>query len=745
MQVEIKFTIRTRSKMKKIWNSKAPRLTWLLSMILLSVLFSAITPSAEADNGTQKAYLTPSKPLIDGTIDSLFYQGTKFDSFKQIEPSILADAVGRTEIYFLYDAENIYIAGNLYQDRNTIKASAGRRDAAVVTEGDLVVLALDPLNNGNSAHFFTINPANGVADGVLIGSAFDYKWDGIFHSATKVYDDHWTFEFQLPISSVNFQSKDDQTWGVMFQRIYSLLQEKSANSIADKDNPLRVDVFQKIDGLRNLKQRNSLQAIPYVFSSYNQDLIADKSKADIKFGGELKFKPVSSMSIIATINPDFAQIETDAVIVNVNDVPVSLPERRPFFTESSDLYPGLAVNTRNIGDINAGIKLRQVVKNLKYDATWVQDKERNNWLLSNARWTNNKTFHAEVISGIKNNSDGTHYNVTTNLRGWALNRRLTFYNWAGTINRPGHKNEFETVNSVQWVTREVLAGFWSHVKSAYYNPNVTGHNTLSNEIIYSGWLTYTYFTQNKAIRRMTADFKAERKTLYTTHDTEYYILYPRFNSLLHISDRIGNWEINFSYRPPVNNFFRYRNIQDLAPSDIQEDAYGRFALVSQNRGGVSVTFTSDYSKKTGISLHYNNFEIRKSSSNNARADMYWKVSSKANLTYSIEMLALAGSLYQSPFNQAFHRLKTEYNITNRLNIRGIVQLNTVSIPTDTGIEERVPLLNLTASWQYSNGSYVYLLLNKYSASKKAIGQAEFTPLANEQLIGIKINKTFNLR
>lgn len=120
------------------------------------------------------------------------------------------------------------------------------------------------------------------------------------------------------------------------------------------------------------------------------------------------------------------------------------------------------------------------------------------------------------------------------------------------------------------------------------------------------------------------------------------------------------------------------------------------------------------------------------------------MSPKANLTYSVEKLSIAGSLYQSPFNQAFHRLKTEYNINNKLNIRGIVQLNNVSIPTDVGFEERVPLLNLTASWQYSNGSFLYLFFNKYTSSKKASGQSDLTTMASEQLIGIKINKTFNL-
>lgn len=690
------------------------------------------------------SFFTPVAPVIDGEIDSIFYNGLKFSNFKQIEPTILADASVKTEIFFLHTQEHVFIAGKLYQQRNTLKASAGRRDAKIITEGDLVIIALDPLNNGNAANFFIINPVNAIADGVMMNSNFDFSWDGIFQSAVTVNDEFWTFEFQLPISAINFQKEDVQTWGVNFMRVYAQQQEKSIYQLLDKNNPLRIDDFFKIEGIKDLRRKQFVQFIPYVFSSASQDKLASSSETKLKSGGEVRYKPLPSMTIIGTVNPDFAQIETDAVIINVNDVPVSMPERRPFFTESSDLYQGLAVNTRNIKEMNAGMKLRQVQNNFKYDVTWVNDKENNHWLLSNSRYSNNKTFHGEIISGIKKAPDFTHYNITSHLRGWALQRRLTFYNWIGTINMPLSKNEFETVNSIQWVSRNLLTGVWSHLKSEMYNPNVTGHNTLSNENIIAAWFNYTFFPENKNLRRFTADIKAEQRSLHTNTNTNYYILYPRLNALVFLNKNIGTWEFNLNYRPGINNYFRYRNFQNGETENTYRDAFGKFRLINQNRDAFAFTTVSDYSKRIGFTLHYNNYEVRRSVSNNFKADVFWKISPKLNIAYSLEHIGLQGSEYQPNYKQTFNRVKGEYNITSKVNIRSIFQFNRINVLAESGFIETMPLANFTASWEYSKGSFIYLVINKYHDLKIFKPDNTKQHLINGQLIGFKINKTFTL-
>ena len=127
-------------------------------IFILVILFSAAKSQT-------KAVKTEIKPTIDGVLEEVWQNASKFTSFKQIEPEILADATIRTEAYFLYDEENFYMAMKMYQDKKTIRSSNGRKDANLVWESDYVSFAIDPLNNYVQAYFFTVNAANAIGDG----------------------------------------------------------------------------------------------------------------------------------------------------------------------------------------------------------------------------------------------------------------------------------------------------------------------------------------------------------------------------------------------------------------------------------------------------------------------------------------------------------------------------------------------------------------------------------------------------
>ena len=132
-------------------------------------------------------------------------------TFKQVEPNILANATVKTIAYFLYEAENIYIAVKSFQDEKTIRSSNGRKDASIVWESDYVTFAVDPLDNYAQAYFFTVNAANAVGDGLADEGGVTYtEWDGIFFSAVRISNDNWTVELRIPLSTLNFQDKKIQ-------------------------------------------------------------------------------------------------------------------------------------------------------------------------------------------------------------------------------------------------------------------------------------------------------------------------------------------------------------------------------------------------------------------------------------------------------------------------------------------------------------------------------------------------------
>lgn len=710
-----------------------------------SIVFLSLMLNGEIfSSGIKKLEPVSQPPTLDGKIDEVYLSGISFADFVQLEPDILSKPSVKTEIYFLYDSKNIYIAGKLFQPKATIKSSNGRKDASIILDGDAIGIVIDPLNNGNSAYFFSINPSNAIVDGTLDASGnWDFKWDGIFSSATTIENDFWIFEFQLPLSSISFQDKDEQDWGILFRRDYSQNKEVILSSIINRNEPFRIGDFTKLHGLSGLKKDTKLFFTPYSFYSIKQNSLENIRENKTKLGGELKYNPVSSMTIIATVNPDFAQIETDNLIINVDDVPTSYPEKRPFFTESSDLYPGLAVNTRNIEDIDVGIKLRDVRDNLKYDLTWVLDRKQNRWYMGNARWTDNETFYVDLIGGVKNQKTKTDYNFTTNLKTWAFDKRLVAYTWFGTINQHNAKNEYESVNSIRWVTREFTAAYWNHFKTQFYNPNITGHNTLSNQILHHAWIAYSFFDENSFFRVITPKFKYEYNTLYAHPDQFYNNLIFTMDATMHLNQSFGNWNLSLNYIPSSKRLFRHRTVSSQPDENVFEDAFSKFVLVEQSRNVCQIIFNTDYSKTIGLKLDYNNFEKRKSAVDNLSLETYWRFNEATNVTYAIENIRLYGSEYQPRYFQTLHRIKFEHNFTDKLNLRGIFQLNEVEMPEITDYESSHPIFNVTLSWQYMSGSYIYLVYNKQKLNWNDAATSSSTKF-DDWSFAVKINNALNI-
>ncbi len=693
-----------------------------------------------------KSKLQPAKdtPIIDGKVDEIYQSGLLFDSLVQLEPDIFAQPSVKTEIYFHYNSENIFIAGKLYQPKSSIKSSNGRKDASIILDGDAIGIVIDPLNNGNSAYFFSINPSNAIVDGTLDANGnWDFKWDGVFSTATSIENDHWSFEFQLPLSSISFQDKDEQDWGILFRRDYAQNKEVILNNIVDKNEPFRISDFIKLRGLTGLKKDTKLFFTPYSFYSMKDNSLENIRENKTKFGGELKYNPISSMTIIATVNPDFAQIETDNLIINVDDVPASYPEKRPFFTESSDLYPGLAVNTRNIEDIDVGIKLRDVRDNLKYDFTWVLDRKQNKWYMGDVRWTDNETFYVDLIGGVKNQKMRADYNLTTNLKTWAFDKRLVAYTWFGTINKQNAKNEFESVNSIRWVTREFTIATWHHLKTKLYNPNITGHNTLSNETLIHAWIVYSSFDESGFIRVLTPKVKYEYTSLYTNLEQSFNSVTVGFASTLNFGQTLGNWNFELYYAPEMNRKFRYRNVNGVSQKNVFEDAFGKFTLADYQDDSFSSLLNSDNSKEISFKLSFNNRQVRKSSAENLSGEINWKPAAASTFGYSLEYINIHGSEYQNKYNQMIHRIKAEYNFTDKINIRGIVQLNNVEMPMMNEYESSNPTINFTLSWQYMTGSYIYFVFNKQKLNWSD-NVTSSTTKNDEWSFAVKINNALNI-
>ncbi|MCK9211517.1 MAG: carbohydrate binding family 9 domain-containing protein [Ignavibacteriaceae bacterium] len=509
--------------------------------IILILLLQSIVSFAQT-----KAVKTNEKPVIDGVIEDLWQNASKFNSFIQIKPDILAEGTVKTETYFFYDQENIYMAMKLYQKKNTIHSSKGRRDSEIVGSGDYVSFALDPFNNGNTAFFFTVNPENAVMDGTIDEYGTEnLSWDASFNSATVIADDYWSVEIQIPLNSISFQNKDVQDWGIRFARSYAQKQEIAVSRLIDINGPAKLINLEKLTGLEGLNKKNNFVLTPYAYSHNEADFLKQSSIVKGKAGGELRYNPNSSLTILATVNPDYAQVETDKEIINVSDLPTEYPEKRPFFTESSDFYTNAAFNSRNIVDIKAGLKIRQLGELVKSDITSVVDGDDHLWLVGHSIVSDNKSYLVEATGGLKSQPSRNDYNVTTHLLKWLFDKRLMAYNWIGTINMPGKdKNEWETVNGIRWATRDFVLRYWSHYKTKLYNPNIVGWNYLSNEFVNEVATKYSIIEPTGLFRTSSLQVAFDYYDLTSPRNNSYYTLTFTNEYDLHLNDYLGNWYLS---------------------------------------------------------------------------------------------------------------------------------------------------------------------------------------------------------
>ncbi len=683
---------------------------------------------------------------IDGIINELFWSKSEvFNSFVQFEPDIFKPSAVKTEIYFNYDKENIYIAGKLYQNKATISANKGRKDDSKILNGDCIYLALDPLKNGNSAYFIAINPANAQVDGTLDATGnMDFKWDAIFVSQTQVYDSLWTFELKLPLTSISFQNADKQTWGLMFSRTYAFKQEKSINQLIDKNIPFRVSDFYKKTDIYNIKKAKKIQFTPYLYGFADYNKLKDSVFYQGKIGGEIKYTPTPSSEVIATINPDFAQVETDQQIINVTDLPTIYPEKRPFFTESSDLYSEIEVNTRNINSIDYGLKYRHTNELTKFDLTTVLDNENTFWGLTDFRISDNKKYQFEVVSGLKSlNSDYfKDYNYDASVKGilFFFNKQLSISTKYQIMNSPiSIKNEWGNGNRIEWYNRNWELGLVTKLYSEFYNPEIIGFPVLSNETILCGYMGYTFYNENGMFRKTTILNILDRYDLYSNPGNAYFVDMNSLESTVNLGDLLGNWVTTINYYPNIRQQFRFRNQNAFGDNTVYHDAISNFVLIDHWAKIFEFSLNTDTSKKFGVSLNYNNNLIRKSKSNNYSGEAFLKLGSKSQINYSINYIDIEGSDYQSTYRQTIHGIKADYNIMDKMNLRLIIQPNQIHI-YDTEYFANDFNFNLTYSWEFMPGGNLYLVYTHYR-NDESLSDVK-SVLNNNHALILKISKTF---
>ncbi|HKJ92116.1 MAG TPA: DUF5916 domain-containing protein, partial [Longimicrobiales bacterium] len=335
-----------------------------LACMLLLGLAEPIGVAAQVSEGPRSlpvvhAVRTTATIHIDGRLDEAAWAAaTPYDHFTQIDPDEGRPASQRTVVRILYDDDALYVGTRLY-DTGKVIGRLGRRDMDL-GDSDWLGVMLDSYHDHRTAFGFDINPAGVRRDEVKVIETDDNSWDPVWDGATTVDDSGWTAEYRIPFSQLRFSSAEVQTWGIQLERVIGRRREYSVSTFIPKREQGGVPKYGHLVGLEGIRPGRRLELMPYsvLRGEYvDPGLNPYRSNAEqrLSAGLDLKYGVTSNMTVDATINPDFGQVEVDPAVINLGVYETYFQEKRPFFVEGSEIFdfgsgPGGALfYTRRIG------------------------------------------------------------------------------------------------------------------------------------------------------------------------------------------------------------------------------------------------------------------------------------------------------------------------------------------------------------------------------------------------------------
>jgi hypothetical protein len=289
---------------------------------------------------------------IDGRLDEpAWTTATPVTSFTQREPVAGAPATERTEVRIIYDAASIYIGARLFDSSGHVSSRLGRRDSSL-PGSDWFFVTLDSYHDHLTAYRFGVNPGGVRRDQKVSAESDDddASWDPIWEASATRDDGGWTAELRIPLSQLRFRDQDEQTWGIQLVRQIARNNEEIWFAFVPKRERAVIGRYGHLTGLRGLLPRGRLELLPYAVSRarYNtpaqsEDVpfanpFRDGSEQSTSLGLDLKYRLASNMTLDATVNPDFGQVEVDPAVVNLTAYETRFEERRPFFIEGSEIF-----------------------------------------------------------------------------------------------------------------------------------------------------------------------------------------------------------------------------------------------------------------------------------------------------------------------------------------------------------------------------------------------------------------------
>ncbi len=285
---------------------------------------------------------------VDGRLDDRSWlQAPPITDFVQKEPDEGAGPTQRTEVRFAYDDSALYIGARMYsQSASAIQAPMGRRDN-IQNQAEYVMVSLDTFLDRRTAYGFGVS-ATGVRLDQYYGqddeTVFDAGFDPVWEAKTTIDEQGWTAELWIPFSQLRFNSQREDVWGLNVQRFTPTLNELVYWVPVPRTEKGWASHFGDLRGIQGLQGTRRIEVLPYIAGASTVNANRDRANPFDsglnpagRAGADLKMGIGSSLTLEATVNPDFGQVEADPAEVNLSAFETTFPEKRSFFTEGAQL------------------------------------------------------------------------------------------------------------------------------------------------------------------------------------------------------------------------------------------------------------------------------------------------------------------------------------------------------------------------------------------------------------------------
>ncbi|MEM7079987.1 MAG: DUF5916 domain-containing protein [Pseudomonadota bacterium] len=307
---------------------------------------------------------------IDGVLDEFPWTDIPgVDNFRVIDPDTVAVPRHDTLVKMFYTDKGIYAAFEMEQPVDTLVQRFSSRDAGRLNR-DNVGITLDTSGEGRYGYWVNLALGGNQVDGtVLPEKQFSGDWDGAWYGGTQRTDKGWNAELFLPWSQVAMpRESGERVINAYASRKVAYIDERWSVPALPFTQPLFLSALQPLV-VESVNPTQQWSVFPYL--AVTQDEV--EGFTDNKVGGDLFWRPSTNFQLTATLNPDFGNVESDDVIINLSAFETFFPEKRLFFQESTEVFNATPrardddrltlLNTRRIGgrprtpDVPAGVSV----------------------------------------------------------------------------------------------------------------------------------------------------------------------------------------------------------------------------------------------------------------------------------------------------------------------------------------------------------------------------------------------------